>query len=491
MDSAGAGSSIFNVGDAAEAWSNSFGVWGKGKIIRVDPNGKVAVNFTLPDGQLYTKEFPAGHSDVRKMQTTPEPVISNPVAEQQAPAKATPPAAGRVWSIGDSAKVWSRTKQTWGHGYVEGIQGDMIMVRFELPEADGRMGGYSKGLHRDNDDLQPGDSTTPAAAAPGVASAITTPKHIAGIKHGTTRMEIPMAVPTPMQGVLGISGINSPGLPIGARRSALSGTSGIIVDELQVSAPTFDPTQPPLRSQLLNKLGLGQNAIVQFLPNCGGLNAGLWAVQDADRGQNLVLKLVKAQRIGPATPTETERLIKLAQEYPGLLNDPTVAFPMRIFQCVGMPGNAPHDLFVMRRAPGQRLTDVIPEKLAFSRGAEVMQILTQLGSFLAEFHARYDNKQHNDFQPANIMFDEAGGRFTMVDVADIGNPQSTGADVDHFVGSLQVLSTSYGQQFLVDSTNSFRSGYGMGRTSKNVADVPRTPPVASRAQPITMFFPGR
>jgi len=423
------------------------------------------VNFTLPDGQLYTKEFPAGHPDVRPLQrSTPEPSVVAPVLEPPppAPVKAAPAASGRAWHVGDPAKVWSRSKQTWGQGFVESIQGDMVMVRFELPEADGRMGGYSKGLHRDNEDLQPGDKT-----APGLPSAA---KHT---RYSALGMELPMAVPTPMQAVPAFAGINGRALPVA---HSVRGTSGIVVDELQVMAPTFDPTQPPLRSQLLSKLGLGQNAVVQFLPNCGGLNAGLWAVQDA--AQSLVLKLVKTQRLGHASPTETERLIRLAQEHPSLLNDPAVAFPTRIFICSGMPGNTPHDLYVMRRAPGQRLTDVIPERLALHRGAEVMQVLKQLGSFLADFHSRYDNKQHNDFQPANIIFDESTQRFTMVDVADIGNPQTTVTDVEHFIGSLQVLATSYGQQFLVESTNSFRAGYGMGRT----------PPVASNAQPMTLFM---
>ncbi len=54
------------------------------------------------------------------------------------------------------------------------------------------------------------------------------------------------------------------------------------------------------------------------------------------------------------------------------------------------------------------------------RNAGVTCILKKLGSFLAQFQRRYDNRQHYDFQPSNIFYDAPSGNFTLVDVADLG-----------------------------------------------------------------------
>jgi hypothetical protein len=52
-----------------------------------------------------------------------------------------------------------------------------------------------------------------------------------------------------------------------------------------------------LKAQLLSKLGLGQSAIVEAMQgNCGGLNEGVWVIQDAASHSVLVLKLVKTRQ---------------------------------------------------------------------------------------------------------------------------------------------------------------------------------------------------
>lgn len=64
-------------------------------------------------------------------------------------------ATGRRWSVGDAAKVWSRSMQTWGHGSVKRVEGEMVLVEFQLPDSNGQWGSYSKGLHADDENLQP------------------------------------------------------------------------------------------------------------------------------------------------------------------------------------------------------------------------------------------------------------------------------------------------------------------------------------------------
>jgi len=88
---------------------------------------------------------------------------------------------GRAWEVGDAAKVWSRSMQTWGCGSVKRVEGDMVLVEFTLPDGNGQWGSYSKGLHKDDELLQPGHvdpgwqsnrhaSASPAAPAPAQAT---------------------------------------------------------------------------------------------------------------------------------------------------------------------------------------------------------------------------------------------------------------------------------------------------------------------------------
>jgi Ser/Thr protein kinase RdoA (MazF antagonist) len=235
--------------------------------------------------------------------------------------------------------------------------------------------------------------------------------------------------------------------------------AGLHAHDLLIGAGAFDPSQPNVKSQLTAKLGVGLNSVIQRMQGPrGGLNEGVWTLEDGSR--SFVLKLVKS-RNGPASmPTEAERLVQLSRQHPSVASDPALAFPQNIFRCLGACGDARYDLIVMRKAPGQPLADVIARKWHGGQASELMRIFELLGCFLADFHARYGNWQHGDFQPSNVFYDEATGKFTMLDVSDIA-PQLGFAesDVEHFMKSIGLLARFFGPHFDVEARRHFEAGY--------------------------------
>lgn len=174
----------------------------------------------------------------------------------------------------------------------------------------------------------------------------------------------------------------------------------------------------------------------------------------------MVLKLVRNLNFAIGLPTETERFVKLAAEHPTIINDPALTFPIKIFNLKSPIPGASCDLIVMRRAMGERVSDVVSLHWARGQKAQIMSIWERSGAFLKDFHIRYGNKQHCDFQASNLFYDEASGKFTMVDLADIGQQAIiTEKDTDHFIGGLKILAKSFGQQFFQDSQRHFMVGY--------------------------------
>lgn len=220
-----------------------------------------------------------------------------------------------------------------------------------------------------------------------------------------------------------------------------------------------------IKLQLASKLGLAQNAKVEALKsNGGGLNHGIWTF--CDISQVLMLKLVPSQRHHPMVPTECEGFLRLAREYPSLLHDQDLAFPLRIFRCQGPSGQKTHDLIVMRKAAGEIFSDIINRRCRNQQVSELMQDFEALGGFLANIHNKY-GLQHGDFQPSNIFFDEASRHFTMIDVADLA-PQSTmvqESDVEHFCAGLRLLAKCFGDRLHSEGSWHFKAGYGKLRAN--------------------------
>jgi len=227
------------------------------------------------------------------------------------------------------------------------------------------------------------------------------------------------------------------------------------VVELQFGELPPDPARPMVWQRLAKVLGLQTEARVQRLQGfSGGLNEGVWIVSDSL--QDIVLKLVRYKRGG-----DGDRIAALSQNFPEIQCDNSLAFPIKVLRCCGPDGRAHSDIIAMPRAPGQPLNDIAAQKFAMKKVPEMMQIFERLGAFLADFHKRYGNCQHGDFQATNVFYSEATDCFTMIDVADIGpRHQKFATDEEHFVRSIGLLAMAYGEQFELDGVCHFKAGYG-------------------------------
>lgn len=226
-------------------------------------------------------------------------------------------------------------------------------------------------------------------------------------------------------------------------------------------APGFpNPTMQPLRSQILARLGIAPDASMRKMNACGGQNDGVWLLEA--NGISCVLKLVRNLQLGIELPTETEKFSKLAAACPDVLFDDALTFPMRIFRLRSQVVNPTFDLLVMPMAPGERLSDIISIHWALKKRAEVMDIMERAGRFLKDFHVRYNHMQHCDFQPSNLFYDDARRKFTLVDLADLGQQALiTEKDVDRFLNGLRIIGKSLGPEFM-DTLRYFQAGYNSG-----------------------------
>jgi len=267
------------------------------------------------------------------------------------------------------------------------------------------------------------------------------------------------------------------------------GGSRFEVEEFATNGVIFDPTQGRVKAELTARLcgssGLQeQDVIIESPPSLfgGGQNHGLWNLRSpgsagstsavssskeagARGGQlNFVLKLVKSKRKGSSILTEAEGFISLFEKHPAIVDDPHLAFPLKILKFMepgGMRGE--QDLIVMREVTGQRLSDLIAHKHNANQTPQIMQILEEIGSLLREFHTRYGNKQHGDFQPSNIMYDETTRRGVFIDISGMAQETSKETDMERFCGSLSLLSGFYGPQFFINGKRHIEKGYARRR----------------------------
>lgn len=234
------------------------------------------------------------------------------------------------------------------------------------------------------------------------------------------------------------------------------------VEDLSCGNGPPDPTQPALRKQLASRLGVRQNASIILMAKAGGQNEGVWALEDGAR--SFVLKLVRNQDSYVLMPTETERFLQLSAQHTTMITDPCLTFPRMIFRLKATVPAGSYDLLVMPRAAGERVSDVIAILWARGQMPQIVSILERAGGFLKDFHIRYGHQQHCDFQPSNVFYDEVSGKFTMVDLADIGSQAISEKDFDHFIGGLRLLSKSFGPQFLQEGQRAFQAGYNSARS---------------------------
>jgi len=242
---------------------------------------------------------------------------------------------------------------------------------------------------------------------------------------------------------------------------AASCSRGLETGELQIGSGSFNPTHPPLLAQLLSKLGLGSQSTIEEMQGFrGGLNEGVWFISDpkGSSKEEFVLKLVRCHRIDHNILTEAENFLKIYREHPAVVKDPILAFPFRIFSCVGPSSMKLFDLIIMRKVRGDRLAEVIARKWYGCQVPQLLRIMEKLGVCLAEFHGRYGNSQHGDFQPSNIFYDEGHDELTLIDVGGMGVP-TTENDIEHFSKSIKLLAETYGSRLAGEGLKHFEQGY--------------------------------
>jgi len=225
----------------------------------------------------------------------------------------------------------------------------------------------------------------------------------------------------------------------------------------------FDAAGEEVRQQLLSVLGFSARSKVEkMLGFSGGLNHGIWFLsgtcgESGSDYEELVLKLVRCHRIADNVPTEAENLVKVHREHSSISKDEILAFPIKIFSCFDGPTKK-HDLIVMRKVPGERLAEVICRKFYNNQLTLLDAIFEKLGATLAAFHVRY-GKQHGDFQPSNIFYDDATDVVYFIDIGGMGLPTSD-TDVEHFRGAMTLLAGAYSPTLHEELAEAFQRGYG-------------------------------
>jgi len=251
----------------------------------------------------------------------------------------------------------------------------------------------------------------------------------------------------------------------GASQGVTFPPGGLCMEEIVIGSGPFNPTTGSVFSQLVSKMGLGSNCTVEEMTGFkGGLNEGIWFLRDPNSSEELVLKLVRCHRIAAGILTEAENLLKLARDFPSIVEDRLVSFPVRLFGCFGSDGAKRHDLIVMRKMAGERLAEVVARKWYKSQVPQLMRILERLGRALAGFHGRYTGCQHGDFQPSNVFYDEDSDEITLIDIGGMGVP-TTETDIQHFTKSMALMASAYGPELYQDGVRVLEQGYMHAKAS--------------------------
>lgn len=181
------------------------------------------------------------------------------------------------------------------------------------------------------------------------------------------------------------------------------------------------------------------------------------------------MKLVPSRRKYLTLPTEVENLKHLASTVPAMRTDPSVAFPVKLLDCVPKFGQQTQNLIIMPRALGVRLGDWVGLAVARGHTEAIARTMETLGRDLRLFHERY-GRQHADFQPSNVFLgwlsgsrepETEHGSNVFIDIGGVGTPVGE-TDQVHFLKALELLGKAYGQPFVQLSTEAFEKGYAGG-----------------------------
>jgi len=159
-----------------------------------------------------------------------------------------------------------------------------------------------------------------------------------------------------------------------------------------------------------------------------GVTAGVWILSAGPgSSDSWCLKQVSAQRRLPALPTDAEHCEALLRRFPGLLADQRLAFPHSILR-LQAEGEHVSDVLVSRAMPGVQLAQYIAklDRSSSSDQRKLEAVCQEVGAALADFHSRYADPEtgeathHRDFHPSNVLYHEATGAISFVDLCGMG-----------------------------------------------------------------------
>lgn len=245
-------------------------------------------------------------------------------------------------------------------------------------------------------------------------------------------------------------------------RIAMANVTSMVTERIDLEEDVFDPSHPSLRSQLLERLGFAETAVIRKLEgDQGAFNEGVWMMSDTN-AMGVVLKLVPHQRVHPWKATDAEKYSNVQKWCPNIVKEYAFSFPLKILELQSSDGMC-KDLVVMRRAQGVQLTHHMFHKFHSGSLSTLSNIFKEFGVFLSTIHRVYKGAQHGDCQPSNIFYDESSGMFTLIDVADFGfgpyMAEGGENDVEHFVDGLKSLAQWYGDDVIADCERHLRAGY--------------------------------
>lgn len=181
-----------------------------------------------------------------------------------------------------------------------------------------------------------------------------------------------------------------------------------------------------------------------------GVTSGVWILTAEGPGNAWLLKRVTAQRIRPNLPTDVEHCKQLAKTFPTLLSDPRLAFPHSYID-LRQGSKLVGQLLISRVMPGDQLGRFVAF-LDLTRPQDQQRLeglCGSVGGMLADFHIKYadpttrEATNHRDFHPSNVLYDEATGTISFVDLSGMGT-WGPNDDVEKFT---RVMAQLAGERF--------------------------------------------
>merc|ERR1719487_70156 len=461
-------------GAAVEYWSDTFNRWVAARVNNVNTDG--TLDLDVKRG--------ANPAKVRTKSDEPDKEVTSPTsvgtrAQEPAPRAPEPPAEAPFQAqVGERVQYWSDTFYKWVDAAVVKVNRDgsldLDVKRGAHPNRIRPHGSIGDGPPVLNGDGAPGhmgsvllpstppQSTPPMSPPESMNEWETHDARAQQLSRAEPGFEPrPTAAPAPADAASGAPKQFAALMPM---------PSCPLAGQLRMDGDKFEASRELPR--ILESLGLPAEtrANVEAMTGfTGGLNEGVWFLTVEAPGLNgmthFAMKLVSSRRKYPTMPTEVENFHHMCMRWPAMRRDPTLAFPVKLLDCLPPSAKPTQNLIIMPRAIGTRLGDWLG--LANARGQmdQIVASMESLGRDLRAFHEKYST-HHADFQPSNVYLGRLSGQQgyegeqqnVLIDIGGVGTAVGE-TDQVHFTKSLELLGKAYGADFVRSATDAFMDGY--------------------------------